>query len=165
MTDPPSPRTVQRKIPTETFIDMFRMAARHHGEMMEAKYNENMGAIHSAERILNILGQRLVYPALSHGNNLRRCDWADRSIGAQAAISNGSAVKIEHVSPIRDFTRQAISLIKNGASDDDLKAYVKEHYQLVLLTPDEALRLNKINRSKMTPNRLADADIKLAPRP
>jgi hypothetical protein len=72
-------------------------------------------------------------------------------------------VVIEHVSPIRDFTRNAIEKIDRGASDKQLENFVRKNYRLVLLTPEEATHLNRQNRSKMTPDRLGSAGIKLAP--
>ena len=69
---------------------------------------------------------------------------------------------IEHVSPIRDFTRKAIEKIDGGASNEQLEHFVRTSYRLVLLTPDEALCLNKQNHSKMTTDRLGLAGIKLS---
>ena len=92
--------------------------------MLEAGFTDNGGAIHSAERILDILGQRLKYPRLSHVNNLREYPDAEFSVTALAAHERGEQVFIEHVSPTRDFTRQAIRLLDEGASDDELTDYV-----------------------------------------
>jgi len=152
--------TPRRKYDTEKLISMFRMAAELRDKMLAVGFTDNGGAIHSAERILNILGLRLKYPELSHQNNLRRYDWAERSIEAQAALANEGIVTIEHVSPIRDFTREAIKCVNQGATDDGLKQFIMAKYRLVLLTRAEALHLNKQNRSKMTDDRLAG--IKLA---
>ena len=62
---------------------------------------------------------------------------------------------IEHVSPHRDFTRRAIAELSKGASDEEFMDYVKRYYRLALLTAEETKRLNKINRSQVTANRLA----------
>jgi hypothetical protein len=51
-------------------------------EMLAAGFTDNGGAIHSAERILDILGQRLKYPGLSHGNALRHYPKAEFSDAA-----------------------------------------------------------------------------------
>jgi hypothetical protein len=47
-------------------------------------------------------------------------------------------------------------------SDAQFKAFVQEHYRLVLLSPAETQRLNRLNRTKMHPERLKQADIQLA---
>ena len=50
------------------------------------------GAIHSGERILNILGLCLVYPGLSHINNLSKYEKAEFSLKARAADARGDKV-------------------------------------------------------------------------
>ena len=141
---------------------MLRKAAALRNEMLALGFTDNGGAIHSAERILNILGLRLNYSGLGHINNLRHYKGALFSVEAQAAHRSGTRVLIEHVSPIRDLTRKTIEKISNGASDTELAAYVGDHYQLVLVTPTEALRLNRLNRSRMSSDRLSSAGIRLA---
>src|ERR1019366_6461531 len=151
------------KYPLDVLIAMFRKAAEFRNEMRAAGFTDNGGAIHSSERILNLLGLRLNYPELGHQNNLRKSAKAEFSIAALKAHKRGNPVKIEHLSPIRDFTCRAIENIKHGASDAQLRRFVRRHFKLVLLTPEEALRLNKQNRSKMTRNpcdRLRDAGIR-----
>jgi hypothetical protein len=129
--------------------------------MIKAEFTDNGGAIHSAERIITILGERLKYPGLSHLNNYRRYPDAEFSIKACANYKDGKPVKIEHVAPIRAFTREAIE--KTVSKDDaDLCRYVKETFRLVLLTPEEAENLNRLNRSRIDPERLNAAGIKLA---
>ena len=142
-------------------IPMFRLAAKLRNEMITAGFTDNGGAIHSAERILDILGLRLNYPGLSHINNLRNWPGAEFSPAAIAAHKNGEEVFIEHVSPRRDFTRQAIRDYIDGISDEQFLEFVRKNYHLVLLTKEERMRLDKINRSKMTPNRLSQADIQV----
>jgi hypothetical protein len=139
---------------------MFRKAAKLRNEMLQSGFTDNGGAIHSAERILDLLGLHLKYPGLDHINNLRNWKGAEFSIEALSAHNAGKPVRIEHVSPIREFTREAIEL-EQHATDEQLEDFVKAKYQLVLLTPDETLRLNKKNRSKMTPDRLSSAGIAL----
>jgi hypothetical protein len=63
-------------------------------------------------------------------------------------------VFIEHVSPVRDFTRRAIEKI-DKLDDDGFALFVKTHFRLVLLTPEETIQLNQPNRSKMSDDRLA----------
>src|SRR5262245_16277387 len=98
---------------------------------------DNVGAIHSAERYMNIQGLRLNYSTLSHLNNLRHHPKAVVSKKAWAA--RGEKVLIEHVSPQRDLIRKICDLV----CDEELVQFVRKHYLLVLLTPEEALHLNK----------------------
>lgn len=149
-----APKGPKRKYHAGNLIPMFRLAARLRNEMIAAGFTDNGGAIHSAERILNILGIMLKYPTLSHQNNLRKMDGALFSVEALAAHEKGSAVKIEHVSPIRDFTRKSIAEIDRGASDEELATFVRANFELVLLTPEQALDLNKRNRSTMDRDRM-----------
>ena len=145
----------------ETLVPMFRKAARLRNEMLESGFTDNGGAIHSAERILDILGQRLNYPGLTHINNLSEYPDAEFSVAAQAAYEQGERVFIEHVSPMRDLTRQAIGVLDEGATDEEFTDYVIKHYRLVLLSGEETQHLNRINRSRMRPDRLAEVGIEL----
>ena len=122
---------------------------------------DNVGAIHSAERILEILGQRLNYPGLDHIKNLRNYDRAKFSRAALEAHLQGEAVDVEHVSPKRALTRAAIDQLDKGATDDELLDYIRRNYELVLLTKAERSHLDKLNRSNMTRTRLADAGIEV----
>lgn len=141
---------------------MFRKAAALRNEMLEAGFTDNGGAIHSAERILNILGLSLKYPELGHINNLRHSEKAVFSIEALELHKGGHKVFIEHVSPLRHLTQKAIEQVGRKVSDAQFKAFVRRHYILVLLSPAETQRLNKLNRTKMHPDRLKQADIQLA---
>jgi hypothetical protein len=104
--------------------------------------------------VLNILGLCLVYPDLGHINNLRKYNKAEFSVAAKSAYARGDRVLIEHVSPVRDFTRTAINKI-DELDDKGFARFVKKHFRLVLLTPDETAKLNRENRSKMDAKRLA----------
>jgi hypothetical protein len=55
----------------------------------------------------------------------------------------------------------AIEEVDRQVSDDEFKEFVGRHYQLVLLSPEETLRLNKHSRSKMHPERLKQVGIEL----
>lgn len=146
------------KYSEDNLIPMFLKAMALRNEMIELGFTDNGGAIHSAERILDILGQRLKYPGLAHINNYKDYKGAEFSENALRAHRKGEKVLIEHVSPIRAFTRAAIKLVENDSSDiavEKLKRFVKERYRLVLLTPDETRNLNKRNRSNLADNRLA----------
>ena len=143
---------------------MFRKAASLRNEMIASGFTDNGGAIHSAERILDILGQRLNYPGLNHINNLRNYPDAEFSPAALEAHERGEKVLIEHVSPTRAFTRGAMAEIDKVKGDQEFMDYVKRNYRLVLLTAEETRRLNKMNRSQMTPDRLGQANISIANR-
>ena len=151
------------KYSTSNLVPMFRKAATLRNEMLASDFTDNGGAIHSAERILDILGQRLNYPNLSHINKLRHDPNAEFSSTALEAYQKGEKVLIEHVSPVRDFTRNAIAKLDDGATNKQFLDFVRKKYRLVLLTPEETKHLNKINRSKMTPDRLGQAGIGIVP--
>jgi hypothetical protein len=152
------------KYEPDQLIAMFRLAAELRRRMLEAGFSDNGGAIHSAERILNILGQRLCYPGLTHINNLRHHPGAPFSEEALLAYGAGGRVLIEHVSPHRELTRLAIGWIEAGHDDEQFKDLLTKHFQLALLTEQETLRLNKMNRSKIDAQRLEKAGIRLAAR-
>ena len=59
--------------------------------------------------------------------------------------------------------KKAIEQIEAGVGDEEFTDFVKAHFQLALLTQAETVRLNKLNRSKMTPDRLKSAGISPAP--
>lgn len=143
-------------------IRMFRLAAEFRRRCLDAGFNDNMGAIHSAERILHLLGPILVHPGMGHLNNLRKYEGAIFSKKALAAHLAGGKVQIEHVAPHRALTCLAIDMIEEGISDDDFAKFIKSTFQIVLLTPEETAHLNKINRSKIDPDRLEKAGIILA---
>ena len=140
---------------------MFRKAAALRNEMLASGFTDNGGAIHSAERILDILGQRLNYPGLTHINNLRGYPNAEFSVAALSAAERGERIFIEHVSPLRDLTRRAIAVLDQGATDQELADFVVRHYRLVLLSAEETQHLNRINRSRMTADRLGEAGIQM----
>ena len=140
---------------------MFRMAAELRQQMLRVGFTDNGGAIHSAERILNILGVILRYPSLTHINNLHHLPDAPFSAEALVAHKAGEKVFIEHVSPHRAFTRLAIERVAAGVSDEEFTCFVNKHFELALLTQVETQRLNKLNRSRMDPDRLKSAGISL----
>lgn len=155
----------QKKYEPQKLIDMFRLAATLRNQMLEAGFTDNGGAIHSAERILNILGLRLCYPGLNHINNLRNYPGALFSAEALASYRAGEKVLIEHISPHRAFTRLAIEKIVAGASEREFSDFVQENFKLALLTQTETDRLNKINRTKIAHDRLQMAGISVEPIP
>jgi hypothetical protein len=140
----------------------FRAFAAARAKVLKHGGNDNAGAIHSAERYLNLLGLRLNYDRLSHQNNYRRAADAVFPVPAKAAYARGERVLIEHVAPLLDLTKRVLALVDAGKNDEVLLRYIKRRYKMVLLTPEETLQLNKQNRSRMTSQRLRDAGIKLA---
>jgi hypothetical protein len=147
----------------DLLIRMFRKAAALRNEMVQAGFTDNGGAIHCAERILDILGQRLNYPGLSHGNSLKNYPDAEFSDAAWELHLNKKAVLVEHVSPRRHLTQMAIAEVEK-ATDTQFREFVKRHYKTVLLSPEETQRLNRLNRSRVCINRLSEAGIKVAVR-
>jgi hypothetical protein len=124
-------------------------------------FTDNGGAIHSVERILDILAQRVKYPGLRHINGLKTRADAECSSKAYLARQRGEKVLIEHVMPQRDFARAVIDVIGRGATDEEILSFIGERYRLVLLTQEETTALNRANRSRMTPDRLKEAGIEL----
>lgn len=145
-------------------VEMFRLAAELRARMLTGGFTDNGGAIHSAERILNILGLKLCYPELSHINNLRNLPQAPFSEEAHLAHQAGQKVLIEHVCPHRALIRMAIAKIESEVSDSEFLDFVRSHFQLALLTEAETIRLNALNRSRFDPNRLTSAGIRLVTR-
>ncbi|MFY0750959.1 hypothetical protein [Pseudomonas sp. NFX5] len=125
-------------------------------------FTDNGGAIHSVERILDLLCQRVKYPSLRHINNLKKDLNAECSVDAHQARQRGDSVLIEHVLPKRAFTKEVIQIVGNGATNDEILSYIRKNYRLVLLTHQETAVLNKLNRSNISPDRLSDAGIFLA---
>ncbi|OGN32793.1 MAG: hypothetical protein A3A29_01800 [Candidatus Ryanbacteria bacterium RIFCSPLOWO2_01_FULL_47_79] len=145
----------------KNLLPMFRKAAALRNEMLDVGFTDNGGAIHSAERILDILGMRLKYPGLSHVNNLKNYSKAEFSPAAYKIHRRGRKVLIEHVSPRRALTRVAIKKVKDHATDKELLAFLKRNYRLVLLTTHETALLNKQNRIRIDRNRLKKARIRI----
>ena len=150
------------KYSAENLVSMFRLAAELRKRMVEAGFTDNGGAIHSAERILHLFGLQICFPGLSHINNLRKYPNAPFSKAAQLAYANGAKVLIEHVNPHRALTRRAIETIESGVDDARFFEFVRENYQLALLTEEETARLNKSNRTKIEHDRLGSVGITLA---
>lgn len=138
------------------------MAATFRSEMLQAGGNDNAGAIHSATRLVELLALRLCYPGVAHINNLRHSPDAEFSIAAWRAHRRGEPVQMEHVLPVRAFTKLVIERIDEGASDRAIAAFIKRSYSVVLLTPDERRALDKVNRTTIDPRRMAG--IALRPR-
>ena len=140
-----------------------RHFAKARREALDLGLTDNGGAIHSVERILDIISLRLRYPHLSHINNLKLDDQAEMSDGARTAKMNGEKILIEHVVPQRAYACEVCRMItEEKASDDELLEYIMRTYRLVLLSEEETKRLNKVNRSRIDALRLQSANIKIS---
>lgn len=152
---------MQGKYSPKTLLPALRLFIKARNKAVAAGFTDNGGAIHSVERILDILCQRVKYPNLRHINSLKTDMGAECSEGAHKARQCGEKVLIEHVMPQREFARKIIKIVGNGATDDEILSVIQQDYRLVLLTQDETTALNRLNRSRITPDRLADAGIKI----
>ncbi len=150
-----------RKYNTDNLLPALRLFIHARNKALEGGFTDNGGAIHSVERILDILSIHVCYPHLSHVNNLKTDTTTEISIAAYSARKRGEPLLIEHVLPQRAYARQVIKLVGGGASDDEVLRHIKENYRLVLLTKDETKKINRLNRSQITEDRIADAGILL----
>lgn len=150
-----------RKYAPEKLFDPLRLFIKARNEAIDSGFTDNGGAIHSVERIVDILSLGIRYPHLSHINNLKRDEGAEISVEAHNARRRGEPVLIEHVMPQRAYAREIIRIVNEGGSNSDLIRFIEENYRLVLLTKSETARINKQNRSEITEDRIADAGIEL----
>lgn len=153
--------SIMSKYKPDNLLPALRLFVEARNKSVAAGFTDNGGAIHSVERILDILGQRLRYPHLRHTNNLKRDPTAEISAAAHAARRRGEVLKIEHVMPQRAFALQIIGQINEGKTDEDLTRFIRANYRLVLLTMDETTALNRTNRSRLSADRIAEAGITL----
>lgn len=151
------------KYTPENLLPALRLFVDARNEAFDGGFTDNGGAIHSVERIVDILSCGLCYPHLSHINNLKSDPKAEISKAAHEARQRGERlkIKIEHVLPQRAYARKIIEIVNDRGSDEDVIRYIKENYRLVILTDEETVAINKINRSKITKDRIADAGIEL----
>lgn len=150
-----------RKYHAENLLPALRLFIEARNKAVESGFTDNGGAIHSVERILDILSMHVCYPHLTHINSLKTDPAAEISAAAQEARQSGEPLFIEHVLPQRAYARQVIALVNDGGSDENLLAFIRENYRLVVLTANETMKINRLNRSKITADRIADAGIAL----
>jgi len=150
-----------RKYSTENLLPALRLFINARNKAVEGGFTDNGGAIHSVERILDILSIHVRYPHLSHINSLKVDPAAEISVQAHEARARGEPVLIEHVLPQRAYARRVIEMVNGGASNDDILRFIKENYRLVLLTKEETAKINQLNRSRITEDRITDAGIAL----
>jgi len=142
-------------------IPALRLFVEARNKALKLGFTDNGGAIHSVERILDILSQRIVYPTHRHINDQKTDPNAEISVEAQRARERGDPIFIEHVRPLRAYAREVIDRIGEGCTDDELVEFIRARYRLVLLSKDETRRINGLNRSRITDDRIADAGIEL----
>lgn len=150
-----------RKYHTENLLPALRLFIEARNKALEGGFTDNGGAIHSVERILDILSMHVRYPHLTHINGLKTDPAAELSRQAHEARKRGEPLLIEHVLPQRAYAQKVIGLVNGGATDEDVLRFIKENYRLILLTKDETAAINRLNRSRITTDRIADAGIEL----
>lgn len=150
-----------RKYHTENLLPALRLFVQARNEALKGGFTDNGGAIHSVERILDILSMHVCYPHLSHINSLKTDPTAEISFHAYQARERGEPLLIEHVLPQRAYAQKVIELLNDGATDEELLNFIKKNYRLVLLTSEETVNINRLNRSKITDDRIADAGIQI----
>jgi hypothetical protein len=84
------PKPDGKKYSVRDLIKLFRIAAESRNKMLKAGATDNVGAIHSATRILEILGLRVRYNDVGHINNLRHWLDAEFSVKARPRIDGAS---------------------------------------------------------------------------
>ncbi len=150
----------QPKHNVENLLPALRIAAEARNKIRALGVEDNGGAIHSAERIVDILGQRINYPVLSHINNLKKFADAEMSVRADQQ-TEGNKVEIEHVTPKRAMTILVLNFLEAPRSNAEIVDFIKTRYRLALLTPDERRKLDKENRTRDEPGRLENAGIEI----
>ena len=115
--------------------------------MLAAGCTDNGGAIHSVERIVNILSERVCYN-VTHNQQLKTDPRTEISVAAHAARLRGEKVYIEHVLPHREFAQMVCCKIDEGLPDEGILQFIEDNYRLVLLTEDE--RRSSTGRTALT---------------
>ena len=149
------PARKTRKYRADNLMPVLRIFVKARNAAVAVGFTDNGGAIHSVERILDILGQRVCYPHLGHLNSLKTDHRAEISVAAHEARLRGEPVNIEHVQPQRAFAVAVIEMVTSDATDESVLRFIKDNYRLVLLSKTETAALNRANRSRISPDRLA----------
>ena len=69
-------------------------------------------------------------------------------------------LRIEHVLPQREMTISNLGqMVDAGKTDEEIFAWLKANYRIVVLTVEETLELNCRNRSSICPNRMDGIEI------
>jgi hypothetical protein len=103
-----------RKYRADNLLPVLRIFVEARNAALAAGFTDNGGAIHSIERILDILGMHVRYPHLTHINNLKTDPRAEISVAAHEARLRGEAVNIEHVLPQRAFAVVITGMVTRG---------------------------------------------------
>lgn len=143
-----------RKYRPDNMLPWLRIAAKARKEMLAAGCTDNGGAIHSVERIVNILSERVCYN-VTHNQQLKTDPRTEISVAAHAARLRGEKVYIEHVLPHREFAQMVCCKIDEGLPDEGILQFIEDNYRLVLLTEDERRELDRENRTHISPDSLA----------
>ncbi len=144
----------------EKLLPALRLAVAHRRQILDL-ISDNGGAIYTVTRILGILCDRACFPELTHTQQHKRLARAEISVAAHAARERGEPVHTEHVLPQRAFAKAVCDVIECGASDQEIIAHIRANYRLVTLTPEERRTLDRLNRTRITKDRIAEAGIKL----
>ena len=153
-----------KRIPKHNAVNLIsalRIASEARLKIRAVGVDDNGGAIHSVERILDILGQRIKYPGLSHINKLKNYAKAEMSVAAFDQIALGGKVEIEHVAQKRALSISMLGFLESPRSDSEISSFVETYYRLVLLTPTERKNLDRINRTKLDSNRLVGIKMRI----
>ena len=138
-------------------------------------FTDNAGAIHSIERIVDLLGRRRCYPEVGGIADLKKgADGQCPCLAFGIEMSRKAHdlwdcgerddLRIEHVMPKRAFALDVVAKAKEfapdkGAQDLEVLRFIEQRYRLFVLTKAQMSALNKQNRSKVTENRIKDAGI------
>ncbi len=150
------------KYTQENLLPVLRLFIDARNRAIAAGFTDNGGAIHSVERILDILSQRVCYPGVSHINSLKKSPSpAEFSEAANAVRDQIDQLYIEHVQPQRAYAQKIIERVGAGDTDKQILDFIRTNYRIVILTKAEAGILNRKNRSRISPDRLAEAEISI----
>jgi len=151
----PTKRTVDQLMPLFIEAARFRNSISRNGEL------DNAGAIHSATRVIDLLGQLLNYGGIGHVRRIKKLAETECSLAVCASKRTDS--EIEHVQPMRALTVAAIKAAKLGQPGVERRVimFIRKHYRLVLLTKAERRALDRQNRIGLDPKRLEKAGIKM----
>ena len=84
--------TLAKKYTIENLLPSLKLFVSARREVLNPGFTDNGGAIHSVERIVDILSVNIVYPNLTHLNNYKKDPNAIRSTGAVEVIRLGKKI-------------------------------------------------------------------------
>jgi hypothetical protein len=80
-------------------------------------------------------------------------------IGRSRALRDGAPFRREHVVPRLVIIEACHAMIEGGYPDEVLAAFIRDHTKIVLLTPDEAVKLDGLYKQKMPEGWVAGGDL------